>query len=100
MDIPWNQLEIGEFFSDNAKASGCRSTPKLGPHVRFRRWFQKLVEPSKAFCIVFGTELCYADRGALVFTSHANSEVHQQKFFEPSLQILPCLEWSDACLFM
>ena len=31
MDIEWNQLEIGEFSSDSAKASGCRSTPTVGP---------------------------------------------------------------------
>ena len=79
MDIEWDQLEIREFSSDSAKASGCRSTLTVGPRVRFGRWFRKLVEPGKAYCIVYQTELCYADRGAVVFTSHANSEAHQQK---------------------
>ena len=35
MDIERNQLEIGEFSSDSAKASGCRSTPTVGPCVHF-----------------------------------------------------------------
>ena len=74
-----NQLEIGEFSSDSAKASGCRSTPTVGPHARFGQWFRKLVEPGKAYCAVYQTELCYSDRGAVVFTRHANSEAHQQK---------------------
>ena len=79
MDIEWNQLEIGEFSSDSAKASGCRSTLTVGPRVRFGRWFRKLVEPGKAYCIVYRTELCYSDRGAVVFMRHANSEAHRQK---------------------
>ena len=79
MDIEWNQLEIGEFSSDSTKASGCRSTPTVGPHARFGQWFRKLVEPGKAYCAVHRTELCYSDRGAVVFTRHAISEAHQQK---------------------
>ena len=67
MDIEWNQLEIREFFFDSAKASGCRSTPTVGPHVRFGWWFRKLAEPGKRYCIVCQTELCYADRGAVFF---------------------------------
>ena len=94
MDIEWNQLKIREFSSDSAKASGCRSTPTAGPQARFGRWFQKLVEPGKAYCIVYRTELCYADRGAVVFTSHANSEAHQQKLrAESSDSTLPWVEW-------
>ena len=65
MDIEWNQLEIREFSSDSTRASGCRSTPTVGPRARFGRWFQKLVEPGKAYCIVCQTELCYAFRGAI-----------------------------------
>ena len=57
MDIEWNQLEIGEFSLDSAKASGCRSTPTVGRRVRFGRWFRKLVEPGKAYCTVYRTEL-------------------------------------------
>ena len=74
VDIEWNQLEIGELTSDSAKASGCRSTPTVGPRVRCGRWLRKLVEPGKVYCIVYRTELCYADRGAVVFMSHANSD--------------------------
>ena len=79
MDIEWNQLEIREFSSDSTRASGCRSTPTVGLLARFGRWFQKLVEPGKAYCIVCQTELCYAFRGAVFFTRHANSKAHQQK---------------------
>ena len=79
VDIEWNQLEIGEFSSHSAKASGCRSTPTVGLLARFGRWFQKLVEPGKAYCIVCQTELCYSDIGAVVSTRHANAEAHQQK---------------------
>ena len=66
--------KIGEFSADSAEASGCRSTPTVGPCVRFGRWFRKLVEPGKAYCIVYRTELCYSDRGAVVFTGHASSD--------------------------
>ena len=79
MDTEWNQLEIGEFSSDISKASGCRSTPTGGPRARFGRLFQKLVEPGNAYCTVYRTELRYSDRGAVVFTRHANSEAHQRK---------------------
>ena len=90
MDIEWNQLEIGEFSSDCAKASGYRSTTTVGPRVRCR----KLVEPGKAYCIVCWTERCYADRGAVVFTRHANSEAHQQKLQAKSSDAaLPWVEW-------
>ena len=51
----------------------------MGPRARFGWWFRKFVEPGKAYCIVCRTELCYSDRGAVVFTRHANSEAHQQK---------------------
>ena len=67
MDIEWNQLKIGEFSLDSTKASGCRSTPTMGPRARFGRWFRKLVEPGKAYYIVCRTELCCADRGAVFF---------------------------------
>ena len=69
-------------------------TPTVGPRARFGWWFQKLVEPGKACCIVYRTELCYSDRGAVVFTKHASSYAHQQKFWaESSDSILPWLEW-------
>ena len=94
IDIEWNQLEIREFSSDSTRASGCRSTPTVGPHARFGGWFQKLVKPGKAFCTVYQTELCYSDRGAVVFTRHANSEAHQQTFrAESSGSTLPWVEW-------
>ena len=94
MDIEWNQLKIREFSSDSAKASGCRSTPTVGPRALFGQWFQKLVEPGKAYCAVYRTELCYSDRGAVVFTRHANSEAHQQKLqAESSDSTLPWVEW-------
>ena len=38
-------------------------------------------------------------REAVVFMRHASSEAHQQKL-RPSLQILPCLEWNDACFLI
>ena len=63
-----------EFSSDSAKALGCRSTPTVGPRARFGWWFRKFVEPGKAYCIVCRTELCYSDRGAVVFMRHANSD--------------------------
>ena len=94
MDIEWIQLEIGEFSLDSAKASGCKSTPTVSPRARFGQWFWKLVEPGKAYCIVCWTELCYADREAVVFMRHANSEAHQQTLrarFSDST--LPWVEW-------
>ena len=94
VDIEWNQLEIWEFSSDSAKASGCRSTPTAGPCARFGRWFRKLVEPGKVYFTVYRTELCYSDRGAIVFTRHANSEAHQQKLrAKSSDSTLPWVEW-------
>ena len=94
MDIEWNQLKIGEFSSHSAMASGWRSTLTVGPHARFGRWFGKLLEPGKAYCTVYQTELCYSDRGAVVFTRHANSEAHQQKLrAESSDSTLPWVEW-------
>ena len=60
MNIEWNQLEIGEFSSDSAEASGCRSTPTVGPRVRFGRWFRKLVERAKRTALF--TELSCAVR--------------------------------------
>ena len=94
MDIEWNQLEIGEFSLDSAKASGCRSTPTVGPRVHSGQWFWKLVEPGKAYCTVCRTELCCVDRKAVVFTRHANSEAHQQKLrAKSSDSILPLVEW-------
>ena len=87
MDIEWNHLEI-------RKALGCRSTPTVGLCVRVGRWFQKLVGPGKAHCIVCRTELCYVDRVAVVFMRHANSEAHQQKLWaESSNYTLPWVEW-------
>ena len=94
MDIEWNQLEIGEFPLYSAKASGCRSTPTVGLCARFGRCFRKHVEPGKAYCTVYWTELCYSDRGAVVFTRHANSEAHQQKLrADTSDSTLPWVEW-------
>ena len=93
MDTEWNQFEIGEFSSDRAKALGCRSTPTVGSCARFGRWFRKLAEPGKAYGIVCRTELCYADRGAPILKC-------TNRNFEQILQILPCLEWNDACLFV
>ena len=94
INTEWNQLEIREFSSDSTKASGCRFTLTVGPLARFGQWFWKLVEPSKAYCIVCRTELCYADREAVVFMRHANSEAHQQTLrarFSDST--LPWVEW-------
>ena len=67
MDIEWNPLEIWDFSSNSVKASGCRSTPTVGPRACFGRWVRKLVEPGKAYYIVCRTELCCADRGAVFF---------------------------------
>ena len=39
----------------------------VGPCARFGRWFWKLVELGKVYCIVCWTELCYANRGAFFF---------------------------------
>ena len=95
MDIEWNQLKIREFFLTAPRLQAvCRSTPTVGPCVCFGRWFRKLVEPGKVYCIVYGTELCYADRGAVVFTRHVNSEVRQQKLrAESSDSTLRSVEW-------
>ena len=60
MDIEWNQFEIEQFSSDSAMASGCRSTPTVGPRVRFGRWFRKLVERAKRTALF--TELSCAIR--------------------------------------
>ena len=78
MDIEWNQLEIREFSLNSTKASGCRSTVTLGLRICCGGWCGKLVEPGKTYCvsIVCRTELCYADRGAVVVTRHASSEAH------------------------
>ena len=94
MDIEWNQLEIKRIFFDSAKALGCRSTPTVGPRARFGWWFRKFVEPGKVYFTVYQTELCYSDRGAIVFTRHANSEAHQQKLWaDSSDSTLPWVEW-------
>ena len=79
IDVEWNQLEVGEFSSDSDEASGCRFALTVGPCVRFGRWFRKHVEPGKVYCVVCRTELCYANREAVVFTRLSNSEAHQQK---------------------
>ena len=92
MDVEWNRPEIREFSLDSAKASGCRSTMTVGPRARFGRWFRKLVEPGKAYFAVYQTELCYSDRGAVVFSRHANSEVHHQTLrAESCLRVEWCL---------
>ena len=95
MKIEWNQLEIREFSSDSAKASGCRYTGSVDPCAHFGWWFQKLLERGKAYCIVCRSELCYADRRAVFFfTTHASSEGHQQKLWaESSDSTLPWVEW-------
>ena len=99
MDIEWNQLEIGEFSSDSTKASGCRSTPTMGPRVRWGGGSENLWNQAKRTALF--VELSRAMRTEELFFSRDLPILkHTNRNFEPSLQILPCLEWHDACLLV
>ena len=81
MDIEWNQLEIGQFSSDSAKASGCRSTPTV---LASGGSSENLWNQAKRTALF--TELSRAVRTEEVLFSRAMPiliEAHQQKL-EPS----------------
>ena len=97
MDIERNQLEIGEFSSDSAKASGCRSTPTVGPRARFGRWFRELVEPGKAYllrCLPNWAVLCGQRRWSFHETCQFWSKRTNRNFeTESSDSTSPWVEW-------
>ena len=88
MDIEWNQLKIREFSSDSAKASGCRSTPTVGPCVHFGGGSENLWSRAK-HAALFTDLSCAIRTEELLFPRDMPILKRTNRNFEPSLQILP-----------
>ena len=89
MDTEWNQLEIGEFSSDIAKASGCRSTP-TGAHVLASGGCSKNLWNQAMHTALFTKLSCAIQTEELLFSRDMPILKHANRNFEPSLQILRC----------
>ena len=95
MDIEWNQLEIREFSLGIIKASR-----QLWAHVLASGGGSKNLWNQAKHAALFTELSCAIRTEELLFSQNMPVLTRTNRNFEPSLQILSCLDWNDACLFM
>ena len=96
MDIEWNQLKLGEFSSDSSVADLHR----MWAHVFAPGGGSENLWNYAKHTALFAELSCAVQTEELLFSQDMPILKRTNRNFKPSLQILPCLEWNDACLLV
>ena len=99
MDVEWSQLKLENFL---------QTVPRLQALDLRRLWAHMFSSGggsenlwNQAKCTALFAELsCAMQTEKLLLSRDMPVLKRTNRNFKPSLQILPCLEWNDACLFV